>query len=165
MTDAEDAFHEYLDLRQRADSAQLATLDADAQPEASHAPIVWLEDGIYLFLSDLAAHARNLRRDPALGLVVVDAEGGNPFARRRITLQCEVELLARDDSRFAPVMTVFQQKFGKVMALLEPLGDFNLFRARIDRGGFVRGFGQAYVFEGSNPQRLDAVDPRAEEGG
>ncbi len=165
MTDTEDAFHDYLDLRQQADSAQLATLDADSLPEASHAPVVWLEDGVYLFLSDLAAHARNLRNNPALGLVLVDASGKNPFARRRIGLQCRTELVPRDDPRFASVMAIFQHRFGGVMELLEPLADFNLFRARIERGSFVRGFGQAFVFEGGNPDRLEAVDPRAADEG
>ena len=51
------------------------------------------------------------------------------------------------------------------MELLEPLADFNLFRAHIERGSFVRGFGQAYVFEGGNPERLETVDPRAADGG
>ncbi len=160
MTDADDAFHDFLELRQRADSAQLATLDADNLPEASYAPVVWLEDGVYLFLSDLAAHARNLRRNPNLGLVLVDSSGDNPFARRRITLQCCVQLVARHDPRFASVIASFHQKFGKVMQLLEPLGDFNLFHARVERGSFVRGFGQAYLFEGGDPERLEAVDPR-----
>ena len=161
MTDADDAFHDYLDLRQQADSAQLATLDANMLPEASHAPVVWLEDGVYLFLSDLAAHARNLRHNPALGLIFVDANGKNPFARRRISLQCRSELVPRDDPRFDSVMAIFRHRFGGVMELLEPLADFNLFRARVERGSFVRGFGQAFVFEGANPDRLEAVDPRA----
>lgn len=162
MTD--DPLSDYLDLREQVDSAQLATLDADALPEASHAPIVWLEDGIYLFLSDLAAHAHNLRRNPALGIVMVELKGSNAFARRRICLQCRAELVARDDSRFAPAMAVFRRNFGKVMDLLEPLADFNLFRARIERGSFVRGFGQAYTFEGTDPRQLAAVDPRTGQG-
>ncbi len=161
MTDIDDAFRDYLELRRQADSAQLATLDANRLPEASYAPIVWLEDGVYLFLSDLAAHARNLRHNPALGLILVDAGGNNPFARRRISLQCQAELVPRKDPRFTPVMTNFRDRFGGIMELLEPLADFNLFRARIERGGFVRGFGQAYVFEGANPERLEAIDPRA----
>ena len=164
VTEADDALQDFLDLRQSADSAQLATLDADDLPAASHAPVIWLEEGVYLYLSDLAAHAQNLRRNPALGLVLVGADNGNPFARQRITLQCSAELVSRQDHRFGPVMSEFRHNFGKVMELLEPLGDFNLFLARIERGGFVRGFGQAYVFEGPDPRQLHAVDPRAEPG-
>ena len=168
MTDTDDAdlaLRDLLELRQTIDGAQLATLDAGALPEASHAPVVWLDDAIYLFLSDLAAHAGNLRRNPALGLVLVDIEGDNAFARRRIGLQCRAELVPRDDPRFAPVMAAFANRFGKVMQLLEPLTDFNLFAARIEHGSFIRGFGQAFVFEGPNPDRLERVDPRAEREG
>lgn len=162
MSTLDDVRRSYRELRNRVDSAQLATLDRNGRPEASHAPIVWHDGAIYLFLSQLATHADNLLRDPAIGLVMIDNAAGNPFARPRISLAGEAETIAREDSRFTRVMEAFSLRFGEVFSLIEPLPDFILFRVRMTRGRYVRGFGQAYEIGGEALDELARLDPRAE---
>lgn len=159
MNDIDRARQDYLALRDHANSAQLATLGSDDTPEASYAPCVLFEGNYYLFLSRLASHTGNLMRNPDIGLMLIEAEAGNPFARKRINLQGRAELVTRDSARFRAVLDLFHGRFGKVMEVIESLPDFELFCVHATAGRFVRGFGQAYELEGDRLERLTHVDP------
>ena len=161
MDDLNKLRDEYLQLRANSDGAMLATLDEDRLPCASYAPLVWLDGCAYLFLSDLAEHTRNLKRQPVLSLVLVAAgSGANAFARQRISLQGSACLVERDDACFAPVMAEFERRFGQVMQVLESLPDFHLFALDLCSGRYIRGFGQAYELDGEGLAQLRHVDPR-----
>lgn len=162
LQDLEQATADYLDLRRRAQSTHIATLDDTGLPHASYSPFVRLQSDYYLYLSRLAAHTRNLLANPAIGLLLVEDEGGagNIFARKRITLQGRAQRVAREETEFATALSEFRRRFGKVMELIEPLPDFYLFRVTPDSGRFVRGFGQAYELVGEDLERLRHIDPR-----
>jgi putative heme iron utilization protein len=155
----DDARRDFLALREHCNGALLATLDDNQLPCASYAPLVWVDDHYYLFLSDLAGHTRNLKHCPSLSLMLIEAEdqAANAFMRQRITLQGSAESVSRDDSSFARVLAEFHHRFGKVMAMIEPLADFHLFRLQLQSGRFVRGFGQAYDLSGEHLQHLQHI--------
>lgn len=160
MTSSDAARQDYLKLRDSVSSAQLATVSEKGLPAASHAPLLWFDSHCYLFLSELASHTRHLTENPAISLILVEAETSNPFARQRITLQGEVEIIARDQPLFKQVLQRFHHQFGDVMQVIEPLADFHLFRVNADSGRFIRGFGQAYEIGGDNLDQLTHIDPR-----
>ena len=161
MDDLSSECREYLALRERCHGAMLATLEDDGLPSASYAPMVWLDGDGYLFLSDLASHTRNLRRCPSLGLLLIEGKdsSANPFARQRITLQGEARIVDRADRSFAPVLAEFHRRFGQVMSVLESLPDFHLFRLQLQRGRYIRGFGQAYELSGEGLAQLAHINP------
>lgn len=73
----------------RAGTASLGTLDEAGNPFVTLVTLATLPDGRpVLHLSDLAVHAKNLKRSPRASLLVVapGGEGGNPLAGARITL-------------------------------------------------------------------------------
>ena len=163
MSELEDARAEFLQLRDGCRSTQLATVNGEACPEASYAPCIFHDRHFYLFLSGLSSHTGNLLRDPRIGLLLLDdtaPEKANLFARKRASLAGSAEVIARQEPLFETVMGEFHRNFGKVMQLLEPLPDFQLFRIGIDSGSYVRGFGQAYEICGSEMDQLKHVDPR-----
>jgi putative heme iron utilization protein len=157
----DSAQREFVALRDSSKAALLATI-ADAQtPCASYAPLVWVDEYCYLFLSDLASHTRNLKRCPTISLLLMEDEDrvANAFARRRITFEATVVIVEREDPIFARVLAEFHHCFGKVMDLIEPLPDFHLFRLQLQAGCFVRGFGQAYQLTGDRLDRLTHIGP------
>ena len=162
MNDPDEVRQEYLDLRQALLSVQIATQGDENIPESSYAPFVWFDGHIYLFLSELARHTRNLRREPAVGLMLIEdeAQARNPFSRRRIYLQGTAQSLTREHDAFAPVLAEFHRRFGAVMEVIEPLPDFHLFRVSIYQGRFILGFGQAYRLTGDDLENLEHIDPR-----
>lgn len=162
MSQDEDARLEYRALREASSSVQLATISPDNHPEASYAPCVWYEGDCYLFLSALSSHSANLLGNPKISLLLLEQDAPpNAFARKRASLQGSARAVQRDDAVFARVMPLFHESFGKVMQLIEPLQDFRLFRVSLEKGSFVRGFGQAYQLDGAGLERLLPLDPRS----
>ena len=162
MDEYESARAEFLELCENLTSAQLATLSSEGLPEASYAPCVRIDGEIYLYLSELASHTRNLQQNPVISLLLLEPESGrgNAFARKRISLQGKVEVVGRDSPLFARVMAEFHQRFGQVVELIEGLPDFHLFRVTARQGRFVRGFAQAFELGGDRLDQLNHIDPR-----
>jgi len=162
LNESDSARQDFLALRDNASSAQLATLAKDSTPEASYAPCILFAGDYYLFLSQLASHTANLVGNPELGLMLIEDEfeAVNAFARRRISLQGRAEPVERESDIFKSVLSEFHQRFGKVMKIIEPLPDFQLFCVCVTSGRFVRGFGQAYELTGERLDDLHLTDPR-----
>jgi len=161
LSDSDSVRQDYLALRDQVNSAQLATLGCDATPEASYAPCVWREGDCFVFLSELASHSQNLKLNPSISLLLIEAEtaAGNAFARKRISLFGSAGIVARSDDTYKTVINDFYHRFGDVMKLIEPLADFHLHRIIVQRGRFIRGFGQAYELAGDRLEQLIPVDP------
>jgi len=157
----DSARREYRALRDSSKSALLATLAEEQMPCASYAPLVWVDDSCYFYLSDLASHTRNLKRCPSISLLLMEDEDrvANAFARRRITFEATVVIVEREAPLFARVLAEFHHCFGKVMDMIEPLPDFHLFRLQLQAGRFVRGFGQAYELTGDCLNDLTHIGP------
>ena len=150
---------EYQTLRESLKTVQLATTDASGNPEASYAPYAWIERACYLYLSTLARHTTNLLTNPAISLLFIESEGKsrNLFARRRIILQGEVQLIARESPQFAKVMTEFKSRFGDFINVIEPLQDFQLFQISPKSGRFIRGFAQAFELIGPDLNEIKPI--------
>ena len=161
VNELDKARREYRALRNNSKAALLATVTQDQIPCASYAPLVWVDNFCYFYLSDLASHTRNLKRCPTISLLLMEDEDqvDNAFARRRITFEATVVIVEREESLFAQVLTEFHHCFGKVMDVIEPLPDFHLFRVELQAGRFVRGFGQAYELTGDHLNDLTHVGP------
>jgi len=161
VDELDSARREYRALRDSSKAALLATPAQEQMPCASYAPLVWVDDSCYVYLSDLASHTRNLKRCPSLSLLLMEDEDrvANAFARRRITFEATVVIVEREDPLFARVLAEFRHCFGKVMDMIEPLPDFHLFRLQLKAGRFVRGFGQAYELTGDHLNDLTHVGP------
>lgn len=161
MDELDTVTEEYLALRDRTDGALLATLEADRIPAASYAPLAWVDGRGYLFLSDLAAHTQNLKRCTSISLMLIEepASSGNAFARRRISLRGDAQIVERGDPLFTPVLAEFHRRFGEVISLLESLPDFHLFALRLDSGRYIRGFGQAFELSGDQLDQLTHIHP------
>ncbi len=153
---------EILAFRRRFDSLVLATVSADAAPEASAAPMICGADGeFYVFVSALAAHTGNLRGNPQAGVLLIEPaeQAQNAFARRRLTYQCRAETVARDAPVFAAVLQRFAQRFGDIVETLKALPDFELVRLTPVSGTYVRGFGQAWRLGGEAMNEPEHINP------
>jgi putative heme iron utilization protein len=134
----------------------LATADAGGVPHASYAPFVRADDGCFhIYISGLARHTRNLQATGRASVLIIEDERGadQPFARRRLTLECSAEPIARGTPEWHSILDAFAAEFGEIMAPLRELPDFTLFRLTPQSAVYVRGFGQAYRLNG----RLEVI--------
>ena len=150
---------EFQELHESLKTLQLATLDAEGQPQASYAPYVWLEQKYYLFLSELAKHTVNLIANGSVGLLLIESEEAarNLFARRRIILQGQAQKIERDSVLFVEVITEFKNKFGGIIDVIEPLQDFHLIQINPVSGRFVRGFAEAFELSGPGLNQIQHI--------
>ncbi len=140
-------------------TAIIGTLDANHHPFSSYAPYVYDNNYFYIYISDIATHAKNIQKNPKASLFFVEDESKteNLFARKRSSLQCDSLKIARETERFEAVLDLFAQKFdAKMVATLKKMTDFNLYELKVNYGEATFGFGKAYFIGGENMDELVA---------
>ncbi|MGA8170176.1 MAG: pyridoxamine 5'-phosphate oxidase family protein, partial [Methylocystis sp.] len=117
-------------------AATLATLTPDGAPFATLTTIATDYDGSpVLLMSRLAAHTRNLERDPRLSLLLAQGGSGDPMAHPRLTL------LATAARTADPAPRARYLRRNPKAALYADFPDFSFWRADIVavhlNGGFA----------------------------
>ena len=146
--------HEFLEPFQ---STVLGTLGENGYPFSSYAPFYYDGEVVYVFISDIATHAKNMQRTPKASAFFIEDEGltSNIFRRKRISLQCDVLRIGREETRFDTIMEAFQAKFdGGTLSMLMGMGDFNLYALIPIYGEATFGFGEAYNIGGEKMNQL-----------
>lgn len=130
------------------DALMMATVDDDGMPEASYAPYIEHDDCFYVFVSTLAAHTGNLQgAGKASVLFMEPGPDGHAHTRKRLSCRCNATRIARDEALFDDVLQRMEARFGKLIATLRGLGDFQLFQLTPQSGNFVASFGQAFELD------------------
>lgn len=139
-------------LLEQVASIQIASLNDSLAAESSYTPYLWQDQKIYIFVSELVAHTRNLRQRPKADLMMIEDESAakNIFARQRLTFDCDAQFIGRDDPDWTTLLEAFEARHGNTVALLKTLSDFHLICLKPNRGSYVKGFGQAFTFESVN---------------
>ncbi|WP_321277514.1 HugZ family protein [Thiomicrorhabdus indica] len=146
LTDGE-VFKQMQQLIDQQASVHIATVNSSGQPEASYAPFIAREKSVYLYLSKLAVHSRNLQQNPKLSLLFIEPEGESVdvFARKRVTWKCELEAIQRESELWQEIMDQFEMEHGKTVQLIRQLSDFTLYCCRPVKANVVLGFAKAYT--------------------
>ncbi|BCX81301.1 heme iron utilization protein [Methylomarinovum caldicuralii] len=128
----------------------IASVDREGMPHASYAPFVAFDGDYYVYISDTVQRTRNFMDTGRAGILFADDERDtvNPFARRRLSFQCQAEEIPHGTEPHRQVVRCFHESFGKYFKPLEELADFHLFCLHPIRGLYVKGFGLAFALEG-----------------
>ena len=137
-------------------AAALGTLHAGA-PAVSMVPFALLADGsaFVVHVSGLAAHTKDMRADPRVSLLVMQAEGEGTEAQAlaRVSVQGEARECVAGTPEAEAARAAYLARFPGA----EPLtgfGDFAFFAIRPVQARFVAGFAQAMSATG---ETLSAV--------
>lgn len=144
-------------LRESRRTLQLATLDEDGEPHIGYTPHLLDGGDILIYVSQLAAHTRNLLANGKAAVLLIDdeAESAQIFARTRVSYRCRATPIPTADANYEPLLDAFEARHGKMIGLLRQLPDFVLFRLQPQSGQFVMGFGKAYTLSG---ERFDTFE-------
>lgn len=137
-------------------SLLLASLNATNLPEISATPFIKQGIRFYIFISELASHTQNLKRNPLLSIMLIEDERdtSNPFARKRLSYECRAAFIARETEEWTSLMDKFEQAQGKTVSLLKSLPDFHLVELTAISGNYIEGFGKAFRLSGENLDQL-----------
>ena len=149
LTIISQEFHAFIN---QFNTLLLATTSSDGIPEASYAPYVSSQGDYYIFISELAAHTRNLAQTQRCSVMFIEDEDKTHqlFARKRATLQCEAVEITRQMPSCEPILHLFDEQFGKFFGMLRQLPDFHLYRLSPKTVSYVAGFGKAYTLTGGD---------------
>lgn len=102
------------------------------------------EGGLWTLVSGLSAHARALRADPRVSVLVGEPGAkGDPLTHPRLSLQAEALPLAADDPRRAAARARWLADHPKAKIYID-LGDFFFVEFRLIGGALNGGFGRAF---------------------
>ena len=124
-------------------TAIIGTLDKNNLPFSSYAPYIYDANRFYVYISDIATHAKNIQANPKASLFFAEDESKteNLFARKRVSLQCDSAKITRGSERFEAVLDLFAEKFdAKMVATLKKMTDFNLYEFKVTYGEATFGF-------------------------
>lgn len=147
-------------LRDFLDSIQsvcINSLDENKEPFSSYAPFIKVEGKYYVYLSMMAKHFHNLSNYDKCSLLLLEDEKDckNIFARKRVSLQCNVKMYEQNSAKEKDILEEFKNKFDENMVeALKNLGDFYIFEFEPYFGQAVFGFGKAYDIGGENFEEL-----------
>ena len=143
---------EIKEFRQERRTLQLATVDEEGRPNVSYAPFVQNQEGYFVLISDIARHARNLKANPNVSLMMIEDEESSKqlYARKRLTFDATASVVERESELWTQVIGQMKGRFGEIIDGLSQLQDFSLFNLKAENGLFVKGFGQAYQVSGDD---------------
>ena len=137
-------------------SAVLGTISENGYPFSSYAPFYYDGISIYIFISNIATHAKNMQQRAKASAFFIEDESQTQqiFARKRISLQCDAAQISKDDASFEPIMEAFVSKQGETLTMLMGMKDFNLYVLTPIYGEATFGFGEAYNIGGEKMNEL-----------
>jgi putative heme iron utilization protein len=125
-----------------ARAGTLATVNAGLPYAALVTPALDAQGHPLLLLSDLSAHTKHLRENPACALLVTGAPAdANPQTAPRVTLRARAEICAEPETRAAYL------RIHPYAELYANFGDFNFWRLFVNDAHFVGGFAAAAALD------------------
>ena len=137
----------YDTLFKQVHTLHLSTISKSGKLNASYAPFIRDDsDNLYIFVSSLAKHSQNLLETHQAAVLIIEDEQScrQIFARNRISYECSVVSVKKDDTRYNQLLDQMQDTFGSTLGMLRGLSDFSLLKLQPISGQIVTGFGQTY---------------------
>ncbi|MDB1124418.1 heme utilization protein HutZ [Vibrio algarum] len=143
---------EIVEFRQQQKTLQMATLTYDGCPHVSYTPFVYLPDGYYILISDIAKHGQNIKSHQKVSIMMIEDEQDSRsiYARKRLSFDTTANLVHRESDSWWEAIRALEQRFGEIVSNLSKLGDFHMYQLIPEKGRFVKGFGKAFDVTGSD---------------
>ena len=127
----------------------VSTLSKNLQgyPFGSVTPFISDSDGtLYMYISDIAQHARNLYHDSRMSVVVFDHKGsGDQNESGRVTLVGDAQIVTSTDKQQA-MLARYVLRFPEAKSYVQA-HDFNMWQVDIKRVRYIGGFGKIFWLE------------------
>lgn len=137
------------ELIERTKSVILATVDAEGVPNSSYAPFVQVNNTLYILVSFMARHTKNLADGRKTSVMFIEDESATKqiYARERLTIEAAASQVERDSETWNTVVTQLKETHGKVVDVIAEMQDFILIALQPVKGSYVNGFGSAYFVD------------------
>ncbi|SRR5690606_36450478 len=133
----------------RCKSVILATIDSEGTPNSSYAPYVMIDNKIYVLVSFMARHTKNLRDMRKVSVMFIEDEADTKqiYARERLTIDGITNPIERGTEMWDKAVAGLTQSHGKILDILTGMDDFIMIEIVPLKGAYVNGFGSAYFVD------------------
>ena len=121
----------------------MSTTDENNFPQASYAPFVINEDKMYIYISQITEHYRNLMHNGKISVMIIEDESNSQilFARKRVSFTGNAKKV--DNVPDYVLEKLGENHSKKMMDVLKGM-DFDFFEIDLLQGRLVEGFGKAF---------------------
>ncbi len=121
----------------------MSTIDENNFPQASYAPYVINENKMYIYISQITEHYKNLMNNGKVSVMIIEDESSSEilFARKRVSFIGEAKKV---DTVPNYVLEKLDENHSKKMMDVLKGFDFNFFEIDLLKGRLVEGFGKAF---------------------
>jgi len=146
------------ELIDRNKSVILASVDAEGIPNSSYAPFVQVDNTLYILVSFMAKHTKNLAEGRITSVMFIEDESATKqiYARERLTIEAAPSQIERDSDLWNTVIIKLKETHGKVVDVIADMQDFILIALKPLKGSYVNGFGSAYFVD----ENLEIIEHR-----
>jgi len=133
----------------RCKSVVLATIDNHGNPNSSYAPYVIIDNKLYVLVSFMARHTKNLTQMKKVSAMFIEDESETKqiYARERLTLDAIANPIERNSELWHNAISKLTEVHGKILNILVGMDDFILVEIAPTKGSYVNGFGSAYFVD------------------
>lgn len=137
------------ELLNKQKTAFIASVNENNMPQASYAPYVIINDKIYIYISKVAEHYKNLEDNKNASLMIIEDETNSKilFARKRLTFKGKATKISDISDEIKKAFEEIHSK--QLMETLYKM-DFDFFEIQIEEGRLVEGFGKAFKLTYNN---------------
>jgi len=133
----------------RCKSVVLATVDTQGNLNSSYAPYVIIDNKLYILVSFMARHTKNLTEIKKVSVMFIEDEVTTKqiYARERLTLDATTNQIERNTDLWHKAIVKLTEAHGKILNILTGMDDFILIEIIPTKGSYVNGFGSAYFVD------------------
>lgn len=148
---AEDKLDKQIDEYKRSfKSVIIASVDSNGNAISSYAPIIFDNDDMYVFISEVAEHYHALKANPDKAEIMFlqdEKEAKTIFARIRLRYKVTATILDRDNDFDRLFALMKEQHKNEHVDMFYGIKDFHFVKLSPKNGRFVKGFGAAYEID------------------
>ncbi|RDU60285.1 HugZ family heme oxygenase [Helicobacter marmotae] len=147
--DSKDISDEIAAFKKEFGSIIIASIDKNGYAIASYAPLMQVENKLYIYISEVADHFQSISANPdKLEILFLEDESKakSVILRKRLKYRAQARFIERDCEEFQKALDSLQSAMGGAGGIktIRGMHDFHLIELQLGLGRFVKGFGQAY---------------------
>ncbi|ULO04198.1 flavodoxin family protein [Campylobacter sp. RM12651] len=131
-------------------SVNIASVSKNNQVICSYAPIIFKNDEMFIFISEVAEHFSSIKNNSnniEIMFLEDESKAKTIFARKRLKYQVNAKIV---DDRREELFEVLKEKYGNEVNIFSKMLDFHFIQLSIKSGRFVKGFGAAFDIDSNN---------------
>lgn len=149
ISSSKDISYEIKSFQKEFGSIIIASIDKNGNAIASYAPLMQVNDKLYIYISEVAEHFQSISANPDKIEVLFledESKAKSVILRKRLKYRANAIFVKRDSEDFEIALNSLESAMGGAGGIktIRQMQDFHLIEIQLGMGRFVKGFGAAY---------------------